>query len=111
MGDRAQVAINDGKHTSVYLYTHWNGSELADTVKRALAKRQRWTDAEYLTRIIFCEMVKGAEAGKTGFGISTSEHFDNEHPLIVLNCAKQKVYINGETATFKQYAARKESES
>src|SRR5436190_12468621 len=104
MGDRAQVAINNGKHISIYLYTHWNGSELANTVKRALARRQRWTDSEYLTRIIFCEMVKGQEDAETGFGIGISEHGDNEHPLIVLNCAKQKVWVgDNDPVTFEQF--------
>ena len=76
MGDRAQVKIVDYGDTAVYLYTHWDGYRLADTVKQALARRERWRDAEYLARIVFCEMVKGDTFGTTGFGIGTEQHMD-----------------------------------
>jgi len=102
MGDRAQVAIKDGKR-KVYLYTHSNGSELADTVKTALAKQWRWADPEYLARIVFCEMIKGAEANETGFGIGTAKHGDLDHPLIVLDCRAQTVSIGRKTVTFQEY--------
>jgi hypothetical protein len=68
MGDRGQVNVKRGGQ-QVFLYTHWSGSDLPDTLRRALARRQRWDDAPYLARIIFSEMVKGQEAEETGFGI------------------------------------------
>jgi len=78
MGDRGQVQIksnfqNDG---DIWLYTHWDGHDLVETVRVAMAKKWRWNDPEYLTRIIFCEMVKGEESGETGYGIGTFEHGD-----------------------------------
>lgn len=83
MGDRANIAVSDGKGR-VYLYTHWNGTELPETLQRALARRQRWDDAFYLTRIIFCEMVKGQETEETGFGISTYVG-DGENRVLVVD--------------------------
>lgn len=83
MGDRAQVKVGQ-----VYLYTHWSGTKLLETVKRALAKRWRWTDEEYLARIVFQEML-GNDRGETGFGIGIGQHGDIEHPLIVLDCDAQ----------------------
>ena len=104
MGDRAQVAIeNHDGDGFVYLYTHWNGSELAATVRAALARRLRWNDREYLTRIIFCEMIKGCEAEENGFGIGTEEHGDNEHPLIVLDCDNQKITVGHLTMSFETF--------
>ena len=70
MGDRGQVKVIQWKDKPVYLYTHYFGSEVDEVVKRALRRKQRWTDGSYLTRIIFCEMIKGFEEDELGFGIS-----------------------------------------
>jgi hypothetical protein len=102
MGDRAQVLIqrNDER---VYLYAHWSGSDLPATVQRALKRKQRWTDLEYLARIVFCEMIKGQEAEETGFGIGTAEHGDLDHPVIVVDVDKQTVIIGSKRRTFDQF--------
>lgn len=106
MGDRAQVRIKNDDDSYVYLYTHGRGSELQDIVRRALARKQRWDDNEYLTRIIFCEMVKGDEAEEIGFGIGTSEHDDNENPLITIDCGDQTVAIgNKKSVSFRTFIA------
>ena len=89
MGDRGQVFIEDEK---VYLYTHWGASELIKTVQKAIGRKQRWSDPEYLARMIFCEMVKGDEKGATGFGIGLTEHSDIWR-LIKVNCAEQTISI------------------
>jgi len=89
MGDRAQVLIKD---TGVFLYTHWDGTELIKTVKRALAKRQRWDDPEYLARIIFDEMVGENQGKETGFGIGTEQHEDVWR-VITIDCEEKTVKI------------------
>lgn len=95
MGDRAQVKVGD-----VYLYTHWHGTELKQAVHKALARKQRWEDAEYLTRIIFCEMLaldgEDALTEATGFGISAFLHDDNEHPLIEIDCDEGTIRIGND---------------
>jgi len=93
VGERAQVKVMmGGVEPSVYLYTHWGGLDLEAVVRHALAKRQRWDDPEYLTRIIFCEMVRGEERESTGFGISTSENGDIDL-LITIDPLKQRLRI------------------
>ena len=94
MGDRGQVHIKD---EGVWLYTHWEATELLDNVKRALSKRWRWNDPEYLARIIFDEMVGGYHGEETGFGISTSEHSD-VWIIITINCEEELISVkdNGE---------------
>jgi hypothetical protein len=73
MGDRANIEVRDGDE-SVFLYTHWSGSEAPEILRRALDRgEERWSDSSYLARIIFCEMVKGHEMELTGFGISATE--------------------------------------
>lgn len=89
MGDRAQVHIKD---TGVYLYTHWGGYNLPETVHRALSKRWRWDDPEYLARIIFEEMIKPFPNEETGFGIDTEKH-DDAYRIVTIDCSKEKISI------------------
>jgi hypothetical protein len=73
MGDRANVYVSGWDNTGVYLYTHWSGYKLPETVQAALVRGEdRWNDGQYLARIIFCEMVKGDEMNTTGYGISAT---------------------------------------
>lgn len=90
MGTRAQVFMKD---EGVYLYQHWDGDDLMDKVVRAVQSdvgKGRQNDPEYLTRIIFCEMVKDDVAGETGYGISTSMHGDIEY-LVTVDCKKKVI--------------------
>lgn len=101
MGDRGNIKI--GK---VYLYTHWGGSDIKRTVQNALKKQWRWNDEPYLARIIFCELIKGDEAGETGFGISTSIN-DNEHNIIEVDVKNQLVKeLIDDTENIKQWTFR-----
>jgi hypothetical protein len=97
MGDRGNIAVlqhGDSKDApeQVWFYTHWSGSEIEQTLRTALARRQRWSDESYLARIIFCELVKGSENEETGFGISTGLS-DNEYPILVCDVPNQRVYF------------------
>ena len=86
MGDRGNIKVND-----IYLYSHWNGSELGNILKDALIRgKERWHDAPYLTRIIFSEMIKDEVMDETGYGIST-QICDNEHEILVVDTEKQTV--------------------
>ena len=103
MGDRAHVKVVDFGQ-AVCLYTHWAGSELPETLRAALARgRGRWGDAPYLTRIIFCEMVRGEELEETGFGISSSCG-DGEDRVLTVNCvAKTVSTCGGAPVSFAEY--------
>lgn len=90
MGDRGQVNIKD---VGVWLYTHWGASELPEAVKRALAKRWRWDDPEYLSRIIFDEMTAGQQGSETGFGINSKGPHGDERRIIEINCDKKTVVV------------------
>ena len=100
MGDRGNIYVQMSENNGddgVYLYTHWGGSCVKDIVYNALQRRQRWDDPAYLTRILFCEMLRmgGLNAeetmnGETGFGISTYV-CDNSHDIMFVNPFKQTV--------------------
>ena len=85
----------------MYLCSHWEGSELPERVKSALAKKERWDDEPYLARIVFDEMT-GLHGEATGFGIDTQE-MGLEHPLIVIDCQEGEVTIGEKSWSFQEY--------
>lgn len=93
MGDRANVVVKeDGEQ--VCLYTHWHGHELPDILQSSLRRgAERVDDFQYLTRIIFCDMVKGHETKLTGFGITQNVH-DGDNQVITLDLDKKTVQFN-----------------
>ncbi len=77
-------------------YTHWHGTGLLDTVRAAIRRgKGRWSDAEYLARIIFCEMLKsdgdGVLDGETGFGIGTGGQHGDVSNVVEVDVAAQTV--------------------
>jgi hypothetical protein len=108
MGDRANVAIKQRTKDTrepeyIYLYTHWAGSFLPAIVQMALERGQsRWGDTAYLTRIIFCEMVKDDLMDTTGYGISNSIP-DNEHDIIYIDDDRQNVTIGEKSWSFEEF--------
>jgi hypothetical protein len=93
MGDRGNIVLrysSNKKPIDIYLYTHWNGSDIGAIVQRALAKQWRWTDGAYLARIIFDELIAESHGKETGYGIAPWP-CDNEHDFIVVDFDKQKV--------------------
>ena len=89
MGDRGNIEIRQGYQTadgsrheaSMFLYTHWRGSEVPAILADALVKAGgRAGDQAYLTRIVFDQMVD-ADSGIMGFGIALGYPPDNEHPI------------------------------
>lgn len=103
MGDRGNIKMiyEDGKE--IYFYTHWDGSELPQTLKNALARsKDRWNDEPYLSRIIFSEMIQNDVMGTTGYGISPYET-DNEHPIISVTPSKQTIEIGGKHWGFTEF--------
>lgn len=103
MGDRANIEVREGDE-SVYLYTHWRGSDAPQTLQKALRRgKDRWTDNGYLARIIFCDLVSGYEDELTGFGIYASPLFASKHLLV--DVTKQTVTIDdGVSVSFEQYS-------
>lgn len=105
MGDRANVLIED-----VYLYTHWDGSELPFVVQKALKRGDdRWGDPQFLARIVFCEMVKDDPMGTTGYGIS-HELGDNEYEILKLDTDAQLVTIGEKSWPFAMFVELEQAE-
>jgi hypothetical protein len=105
MGDRANVCVRQNESDSgVYLYTHWTGYSLPNQLQGALAKRWRWDDAQYLTRIIFDAMTEDSHGQETGYGI-TSQVWDGDGRVLVVDCESQTVRCGNKSWSFTDYIA------
>jgi len=73
MGERSYIVVKDSD-SKVYLYAHWmTKGECYDLLKKSLERgKNRWTDGPYLTRVIFCDMIRDDIDGLSGFGISST---------------------------------------
>lgn len=107
MGDRGNIALHDNGVT-IYLYTHWGGSDIGSVLRSALIRgRGRWDDAPYLYRVIFQTLI-GKDDGVTGFGLSAGI-CDNEHPILHVDASTQSVWRDDATDTkvsFDDYVAK-----
>lgn len=113
MGDRGQVKLIFGVR-SIYFYSQSGGGSLLADVQRAIAKRLRWDDSEYLARIIFDTITEGEHDTETGFGIGLTPHIDIENPFVCVDLQNQEVweenapYVRGgltieEPLTFEEF--------
>lgn len=70
MGNRFSIEVVH-EAGSVFLYTHWKGCSICNTLKASLERgSDRWEDESYLTRIIFSDMIAEDINSNTGYGIS-----------------------------------------
>jgi len=105
MGSRSNVCVKSKKcfDHEIYLYSHWDGSDLAVTLKKALKRgKDRWEDPSYLTRIIFSEMIKNDVDGLTGYGIS-NHLLDNEYNILYVDTDSQTVNVGYKSFSFEEF--------
>lgn len=108
MGDRANIQLT-GAHClphPLFFYTHWSGCELPFTLQSALKRgRERWNDPQYLTRIIFSEMIQGDVLHLTGYGISTKVCDGEDRVLVVDVDAKKVTDWDGKSYSFEEFCS------
>src|ERR1700722_6604664 len=105
MGNRGNVQVINPDGGSVYLYTHWQGSELGKIVKKSLATnraRARWYDAGYLARIIFQDM-GGDDHTAFGFGIDAYLCVAGEQ--LTVDVKFQTITWRNHTCTFEEFVS------
>lgn len=114
--DRANIKIKiNNQGSSIWIYTHWHGSELPHLLQDALAKaRPRWNDASYATRILVDQITKDGRDQETGWGLSL-EIQDNERNILEVDLMHQQVLVlaeSGETlrkCCFDEYIAMQDA--
>lgn len=103
MGDRREVKFED---MGIWFYTHWEGYCLVETLRNAISQAKgRWGDDSYCFRIILHNLMESSSKATedTGCGIANYE-MDTQYKINpVVNIKKQKVEIDGNSYTFKQF--------
>ena len=88
----------------VYLYTHDTARNLLANVHNILSKEIRWDDPDYLSRMLFCEMIpESFWDSDTGFGIGTQLYADVEL-LITLDTVNQKITVSSGLHQFDNFS-------
>lgn len=86
MGDRANFGFEQSNGDIVFLYGHWAGEGMLDTLATALDfARPRWYDEAYGTRMAISHIVGEGHDGELGWGITANYICDNEHSIPVVN--------------------------
>jgi hypothetical protein len=106
MGNRANIIILSGDE-QVCLYTHWGREDLPHTLRNALIRgRERWGDYQYLTRIIFCEMIPpNARLTLTGYGITQEVHDGRDSVISALVDSQEVIIGDRPPMSFSDYIA------
>lgn len=87
-----QIEIK-GPYGSVFLYTHNLAHNTLYVVHDVLCKKVKWDDPDYLSRMIFCNMIPPEFwNSETGFGIGTQMYNDIKL-LITIDIVLKKVII------------------
>lgn len=103
MGSRGNVYITDsategynaphfeGGKRGIYLYSHWDGHELPTLVQDALRHgRDRWSDDQYLARILVDRITAPSHGENTGYGLGLAIG-DNSFPITIVDLGAQTV--------------------
>lgn len=113
MGERANIRLhfetNDTDGQDIYLYSHWDGGDLALTLQKALARRERWNDDAYLARIIANEVFHKAYGEETGYGLAPYE-CDNNYNIVHVDLGLKTVTIGEVEWTFEEYVKAPEAD-
>jgi hypothetical protein len=103
MGDRrmAEIKTSEG---SLFVYTHWHGSQLPSMAKAAVAAAKgRLGDEGYWTRIVVDQLTKDGRDQETGFGIMLApnheDEYNNDKPSVIIYAKTGKVKVIGGDGT------------
>jgi len=90
MGDRGNIKLISEYGEPIYFYTHWTAYRLPEIVAKGLDNGiGRWSDEDYLNRIIFQALLEGDDS-QLSYGIGTREAGDSWR-LVEVDHKKQEV--------------------
>lgn len=88
----------------VYLYTHNDAKSLLTIVHNTLSLKVRWDDPDYLSRMLFCEMIpEQFWSSNSGYGIGTQLYADVEL-LVSLDTVNQKITLSSGSHEFSNFS-------
>jgi hypothetical protein len=91
MGARTNIEIKFANEPSIYIYSHWGGEGgLRQDLRRAISRRQRWNDEQYLTAIILREVLRDNLDKETSVGVAPYPG-EEEYTTTVVDIPSQTV--------------------
>lgn len=94
-----EINVNSGQieviglYGTIFLYTNKEAYNLTNVVMNVLSAKVHWDDPDYLSRMLFCNMVpKDQWYDTNGFGIGTQMYVDVKL-LITLDLVHQKITL------------------
>ena len=101
--DSGQIEIIS-PYGRVYLYTHNDAKGLLTIVHNTLSLKVRWDDPDYLSRMLFCEMIpEQFWSSNSGYGIGTQLYADVEL-LVSLDTVNQKITLSSGSHEFSNFS-------
>jgi len=97
MGDRRMCEIKTSEG-SLYVYTHWCGSELPEMAEAAVkVAAPRLGDEPYWTRIVVGQLTKSSRDQEDGFGLllkpNAEDEYNRDKPSVIIDSKTGKVTI------------------
>lgn len=101
--DSGQIEIIS-PYGRVYLYTHNDAKGLLTIVHNTLSLKVRWDDPDYLSRMLFCEMIpEQFWSSNSGYGIGTQLYADVEL-LVSIDAVNQKITLSSGSHEFSNFS-------
>lgn len=104
MGDRRTAELQMEKG-SLFLYTHWGGSEFPEMARAAIERaKPRLGDEAYYVRILVDELTKLGRDQETGFGLAIGltspfeDEYNNDQPSIIIDCSTGYLIVHDRTS-------------
>jgi len=93
MGDRAAFGFRDDEGRTLWLYGHYAGDGMLETLADAVAHAQpRWDEPTYGTRMMISHMIGSDWDGEYGWGIGFDLPYC-EHSVPVIDFASQEMWL------------------
>jgi len=94
IGDRANFGFKQTDGNTIFLYSHWGGEGMMNTLAEALYHaKPRWSDCHYGARMAISHIIGNDWKDELGFGISVNQLCDNEHSVPVVDFKTQTVSL------------------
>lgn len=94
MGARTNIEVKFADGNSIFIYSHWGGGgDLRQRLRKAIARKQRWDDEQYLMAIILREVLRGNLDQETGVGVAP---YPGEEEFVTTTVDMEKKTIDNE---------------
>lgn len=104
MGARTTFTFITEPDQKIVLYSHWGGETKAQHFAEAVAKAEpRWDDETYCLRIMVSQLVGDYWDSETGFGLWTTEYFEESYDPITIHVRDKMITYLDRDYSFREF--------